>query len=123
VRIAPGGALQRLGSRHDLLDETGAERGPGIQEFASGQPSLRRRRYLARGLRGPASSEVRSGSTNQTVVAGDADGCVSTCSAIDAVESLIVTLIRRLISDGTWRYATLHPESTLLADAASPDSQ
>ncbi|HEY3653358.1 MAG TPA: LysR substrate-binding domain-containing protein [Steroidobacteraceae bacterium] len=34
-------------------------------------------------------------------------------SAIDAVESLIVTIVRRLIADGTWRYATLHEESTI----------
>jgi LysR family nitrogen assimilation transcriptional regulator len=32
-------------------------------------------------------------------------------NAIDAVESLIVTIVRRLIADGTWRYATLHEES------------
>jgi hypothetical protein len=31
-------------------------------------------------------------------------------SAIDAVESLIVTIVRRLIADGTWRYATLHED-------------
>jgi LysR family transcriptional regulator, nitrogen assimilation regulatory protein len=31
-------------------------------------------------------------------------------SAIDAVESLIVTTCRRLVEDGTWRYATLHED-------------
>jgi len=31
-------------------------------------------------------------------------------SAIDAVESLIVTIVERLIADGTWRYATLHED-------------
>jgi LysR family nitrogen assimilation transcriptional regulator len=44
-------------------------------------------------------------------------------SAIDAVENLIVTIIRRLITDGTWRYATFHQESTLPGDAAPRDSQ
>jgi LysR family nitrogen assimilation transcriptional regulator len=32
-------------------------------------------------------------------------------SAVDAVENLIVPIIRRLIADGTWRHATLHEDA------------